>query len=61
MDMMDDKANDLKDKAKEAVTDDHVESAGDKVDEKTGDKHAEHVDKGQDMAKEQMDKMRQQQ
>jgi MT0933-like antitoxin protein len=44
------------DKAKDALSEhsEHVETgigkAGDLVDERTGDKYAEHVDKGQDLA-----------
>jgi len=60
MGMMD-KAKDMKDKAKDAVTDEHIDKAGDAVDEKTGGQHADKVDKGQDMAKEQTQKMRQEQ
>lgn len=49
-----DKAKDLagqnKDKVKEGI-----DKAGDFVDEKTGGEHAEHVDKGQEMAKDYVD------
>jgi hypothetical protein len=50
-DSMKDKASDLVDKAKDAVTPEQVEKAvqavGDKVDNLTGGKYAEHVDKAQ--------------
>lgn len=41
---------------KDAVKD-GIEKAGDFVDEKTGDKYAEHVDKGQEAASEFIDKL----
>jgi hypothetical protein len=41
-----------KDAAKEGV-----DKAGDFIDEKTGGAHAEHVDKGQDMAKDYIEKL----
>lgn len=41
---------------KDAVKD-GIENAGDFVDEKTGDKYAEHVDKGQEAASEFIDKL----
>ncbi|MEV0733237.1 antitoxin [Polymorphospora sp. NPDC051019] len=41
------------DKAKEAV-----ETAGDKVDERTGGKYAGHVDKGQEMARDYLERNR---
>lgn len=53
-----DKINQMKEKAKEAMSsgkgDDMVEKAGDMVDEKTGGKHADKVDKAQEMAKDKM-------
>jgi hypothetical protein len=49
---MADKAKDMLGANKDKV-DDAIETAGDKVDEKTGGKYAKHVDKGQDMAREQ--------
>ena len=55
MGMMD-KAKGMKDKAMDAVTDDHVDQAADKVDETTGGEHRDKIDKGRDMAKEQLDK-----
>jgi phage shock protein A len=51
------------DKAKDALSgqsdqvESGVEKAGDMVDEKTGDKYTEHVDKGQDMAKDKLGEM----
>jgi hypothetical protein len=51
-----DKAKDLKDKAMDAVSGEHVDRAADKVDEATGGKYRDKVDKGRDMAKEQLDK-----
>ena len=48
------------DKAKNAMSgqqdkvDAGVEKAGDMVDEKTGDKYTEHVDQGQEMAKDKL-------
>jgi hypothetical protein len=48
------------DKAKDAMSgqqdkvDAGVEKAGDMVDEKTGDKYTEHVDQGQEMAKDKL-------
>ena len=48
------------DKAKDAMSgqqgkvDAGVEKAGDMVDEKTGDKYTEHVDQGQEMAKDRL-------
>jgi hypothetical protein len=59
MGMMD-KAKDMKDKAMDALGDDKAEKidqAGDKVDEATGGKHADKVDKGQQMAKDAAEKM----
>lgn len=41
---------------KDAIKD-GIEKAGDFVDEKTGDKYAEHVDKGQEAASEFIDKL----
>ena len=41
---------------KDAVKD-GIDKAGDFVDEKTGGQHAEHVDKGQEMAKDYVDKL----
>jgi hypothetical protein len=41
---------------KDAVKD-GVDEAGDFVDEKTGGQHAEHVDKGQEAAKDYIDKL----
>jgi hypothetical protein len=55
MGMMD-KAKGMKDKAMDAVTGDQVDEAADKVDEATEGKHSDKVDKGRDMAKEQLDK-----
>ena len=55
MSMMD-KAKGMKDKAMDAVTGDQVDEAADKVDEATGGKHSDKIDKGQEMAKEQLDK-----
>ena len=34
-----------------------IEKAGDTVDDKTGGKHAAHVDKAQDMARDQIDRL----
>lgn len=34
-----------------------IDKAGDMIDDKTGGKHADHVDKGQDMAKDAVDKL----
>ncbi|MDI1461754.1 antitoxin [Catellatospora sp. KI3] len=48
----DDKVDQLGDKAKGAV-----DSAGDKVDDATGGKFKDQVDKGQDTAKDAIDKM----
>lgn len=48
------------DKAKDALgdhadkVDTGIDKAGDAVDQKTGGKYAEHVDKGQDMAKQKL-------
>jgi len=50
-------------KGRQAVTDnkdsvkDGIDRAGDMIDEKTGGEHAEHVDKGQEMAKDYVDKL----
>lgn len=41
---------------KETVKD-GIDKAGDMVDEKTGGQHAEHVDKGQEAAKDYVDKL----
>lgn len=41
---------------KDAVKD-GVDKAGDFIDDKTGGQHAEHVDKGQDAAKDYIDKL----
>lgn len=48
-----DKAKQMSDKAK-----DMVDKGGDTIDEKTGGKYAEHVDKGQNAAKDAIDKMK---
>ncbi|WP_134772605.1 antitoxin [Ornithinimicrobium flavum] len=42
------------DKAVDQHGDGVVERAGDMIDERTGDKYADHVDKGQDMARERL-------
>jgi hypothetical protein len=55
MGMMD-KAKKMKDKAMDAVTGDHVDQAADKADDATGAKHTDKIDKGRNMAKEQLDK-----
>ncbi|MGD2044184.1 MAG: antitoxin [Acidimicrobiia bacterium] len=51
-----DKAKDMaaenKDKVKEGI-----DKAGDTIDEKTGGEHAEHVDKGQEAAKDYVEKL----
>ena len=53
-----DKINQMKQKAKEAMSggkaDSAVDKAGDTIDEKTGRKHSENIDKGAEMAKEKM-------
>jgi hypothetical protein len=57
-----DKFGDMADKAKDALgankgkVDDAVETAGDKVDEKTGGKYADKVDKAQQAAKDRASK-----
>jgi hypothetical protein len=54
---------DLTDRAKEMASQNKdevkegIDKAGDTIDEKTGGKHAEHVDKGQDAAKDHVDKL----
>ncbi|HLT10286.1 MAG TPA: antitoxin [Micromonosporaceae bacterium] len=53
MGMMD-KAKDMAAKAKDKVSDEQVEKAGDVVDEKTGGKHADKVDKAQETAREKL-------
>jgi hypothetical protein len=55
MGMMD-KAKNMKDKAMDAVTGDHVDKAADKADDATHGEHTDKIDKGRDMAKEQIDK-----
>lgn len=51
-----DKAREMKDKAMGAVTPEHVDQAADKLDDATGNKYGDKIDKGQDMAKDQLDK-----
>lgn len=48
-----DKAQDMAEQHPDQV-DQGIEKAGDAVDERTGGKHAEQVDKGQDMARERL-------
>jgi hypothetical protein len=55
MGMMD-KAKEMKDKAMDAVSGDHVDRAADKLDDATGNQHSDKIDKGRDMAKDQLDK-----
>jgi hypothetical protein len=54
MGMMD-KANEMKDKAKDALkNDENVDKAADKADEMTGGQHSDKIDKGSDMLKDKM-------
>ena len=53
-----DKANELKDKAKQALSNDEkIDRAAEKADEATGGKHSDRIDKGADKAKEAGDKL----
>lgn len=57
-----DQFDNMKDKAKDVTgspeeSDEKVEAAGDKVDKATGAKMSDQVDKGQEMAKEGIDKL----
>ena len=52
-----DKANELKDKAKDALKhDDKIDKAADKIDDATGRKHSDKIDKGAQAMKDKNDK-----
>jgi hypothetical protein len=53
---MKDKAKEMADKAMDAVKGEHVDKAGERLDEKSGGKHTDKIDKGEQMAKDQLDK-----
>jgi hypothetical protein len=54
-----DKANELKDKAKNALSShDKIDRAADQADRATGEKHSDKIDKGAEKAKEAGDKLR---